>query len=63
MVASCSFCWVFVADHTWPIHIVLLVLVVGRFHKLAIIVGQYFRKFQIIVPTCPLQTVVDIYGS
>ena len=60
------------ASFAWPIHTVLLVLVVGCFHKLAvvlhfhvlaIVVGQYFRKLEIIVPTGPLQTVVDIDGS
>ena len=31
---------------------------VGRFHMLAIVAGQSFRKLEIVVPTGPLQTVV-----
>ena len=48
---------VFVADHctSWPI---VVVLVVGHFHKLAIVVGQSFRKLEIVVAAGPLPTVV-----
>ena len=48
---------VFVADHC-PSLPILVVLVVGHFHKLAIVVGQSFRKLEIVVATGPLQTVV-----
>ena len=54
-----SYSWVVVTNlGAWPIHTVLLVLVVGCFHTLAIFAGRPFPKLEIAVATDPLQTVV-----